>query len=87
MAAAFGHVDFQTLPRQTSVELLKETDYSNNSRTSEEIKHNTDQTVANINPETLRKFVRNTMKRANARLRESGGHFQRLVYRRSVNSS
>jgi hypothetical protein len=45
----------------------------------EELKHNIEQTLANIDPETLRKVARTTLKKGDARLRESGGHFQHLL--------
>jgi hypothetical protein len=41
----------------------------------EELKQDIDQTVANIDPETLRKVARNTLKRVDACFREGGGHF------------
>jgi hypothetical protein len=42
------------------------------------VKHNTEQTVANTDPETLRKVARNTLKRVDACLRD-GGHFQYML--------
>jgi ketosteroid isomerase-like protein len=54
--------------------------YLNNPRSSEEVKHNIEQTVANTDPETLRKVV-------DACLREAGGHFQHLLQSCSVSSS
>jgi hypothetical protein len=65
---------------------LRETVYSNNPRNFEDLKHNIAQTVANINSETLRRFARNTLKRAHACLREVGEHFQHLLWRFSVSS-
>jgi hypothetical protein len=41
---------------------LKERFYSNNPRRSEEMRHNTEQNVANIDPEAIRKVERNTLK-------------------------
>jgi hypothetical protein len=41
----------------------------------EELKHNLEQTIANIDPETLRKVAQNTVKWMDACLREGGGHF------------
>jgi hypothetical protein len=43
------------------------------------VEHNIEQTVANIDPQTLRKVARNTLKREDACLREGGGHFQHLL--------
>jgi hypothetical protein len=40
-------------------EFLKERVYSKNPRRLEELKNNTEETVANIDPETLRKDARN----------------------------
>jgi hypothetical protein len=44
-------------------EFLKERDYSNNPRSLEELKHNTEQTVANTDRETLRKVAQKTLKK------------------------
>jgi hypothetical protein len=41
---------------------LKERVYSNKPRSLEELKHNTEQTVVNIDPEILHKVSRNTLK-------------------------
>jgi hypothetical protein len=60
-------------------EFLKERVCSNNPLSLEELKHNTEQTITNIDPETLRKVARNTLKRVDACLQEGGGHFQHLV--------
>jgi hypothetical protein len=44
-----------------------------------ELKHNIELTVANIDPEALRKVARNTQKWVDAFHREGGGHFQLLL--------
>jgi hypothetical protein len=46
----------------------------------EELKHNTEQTIFDTDPETLKKVTRNTPVRVNAFLREGGGNFQNLLY-------
>jgi hypothetical protein len=51
------------------------------------MKHNTEQAVANIDPETLRKVSRNTPKRVDDCLQEGGGHFHNLLENCSVSSS
>jgi hypothetical protein len=43
------------------------------------LKHNTEQTAANIDPKTFRNVARNTLKRVDACLRKGGGHFQHLL--------
>jgi hypothetical protein len=53
---------------------------SNNPRSLEELKHSTEQTVANTDPKHFRKVARKTRKRVDACLRESGGHFQQLLF-------
>jgi hypothetical protein len=67
LGVAFGHPH------------LKERVYSNNPRSLEELKHNTEQTAANIDPEIFRKVARNTVKMVDACLREGGGYFQHLL--------
>jgi hypothetical protein len=57
---------------------LKERVYSNNPGSLEELKHNIEQTVANIDSETLRIFMKHT-KWVDAYLREGGGHFHNLL--------
>jgi hypothetical protein len=76
---AFGHRELQTLPRQTSLcgDFSKKV-YTINPRSLEELKHNIEQAVANIDPETLREVARNTLKRVDDCLQEGGGHFQHL---------
>jgi hypothetical protein len=59
-------------------EFLKERVYSNSPLSLDKVKHNAEQTFAKIYPETLRKVARNTLKRADACLRDDGGHFQKL---------
>jgi hypothetical protein len=54
---------------------LKEKVYSNNPRSLEEMKHNTEETVANPDPETRRKIARNTLKSMDACLWEGDDIF------------
>jgi hypothetical protein len=49
---------------------LKERIYSNNPRSTEDLKHNTEQVVAGIDQQTLRKVAKTTVKRVNAYLQE-----------------
>jgi hypothetical protein len=58
---------------------LKDRIYSNNPWSLEKLKHNIEQTVANIGQETLRIVARNTLKRVDACLWERGGYFQHLL--------
>jgi hypothetical protein len=60
-------------------EFYKERVYLNNSRSLEEMTHNTEQTVTNTDPEILHIVVQNTLKRVDACLQGSGGHFQHLL--------
>jgi hypothetical protein len=53
--------------------------YLNNPRRLDEMKHNTEQTDANSDPETLRKATRNTLKWVDVCLREGGGYIQHLM--------
>jgi hypothetical protein len=53
--------------------------HSKNPRSWEEMEHNIEQTVASIDPETLRKVARNTLERVNARLREGSVYFRHLL--------
>jgi hypothetical protein len=55
LRVAFGHRDLQNLPRKTSMEIYQTGVYSNNPRSLEELKHNTEYTAANTDQETLRK--------------------------------
>jgi hypothetical protein len=45
----------------------------------EELKHNIEQTVANIDPETLGKVALNTFKKVDACLRKGWGRFHHLL--------
>jgi hypothetical protein len=72
----FGHRD---LPSHFVLwGFLKEIVYSNIPRSFEKLKHNTEQTSANIYPETLRKVAQYTLKRVDASLSNCGEHFERL---------
>jgi hypothetical protein len=53
--------------------------FSNNPLSLEELKHNIEQTVANIDPEKLRKVARNKLKCVDACFREVGGYFQHVL--------
>jgi hypothetical protein len=56
---AFGHSDLQT----TFCEDFSKKVYSNNPQRLEELKHNTEQTFANTDTETLCKIAQNTHKK------------------------
>jgi hypothetical protein len=61
LGVAFGHCDLQTSPRQTSVRIFQRNSLLEQTSMLGEIKHNIQQTVANTNPDTLRKVVQNTL--------------------------
>jgi hypothetical protein len=79
----FGHLDFQTLPPAPPGfflwGFLKERVYSNNPRSLEELKHSTQQTVADIDPGIISRATRNTLKTVNPALRKGGGHLRGLL--------
>jgi hypothetical protein len=70
---AFGHRDLHTsaLPDFSLWGFLKETVYSNSSRSLEELKHNIEQTVANTDQEALRKVARNPLELVDLCLQEA----------------
>jgi hypothetical protein len=55
---------------------LKVTVYYNNRRSLQEMKHNTELTVANTYPQTFPKVAQNTVNITDACLGEDRGHFQ-----------
>jgi hypothetical protein len=87
LGVAFGHGDLHTLPRQTSFcgDFSKK-EFIRTTHEAWRSWNNTEQTVAKIDTETLRKVARNTLKRENAFLWEGGGHFQHLVWSGSASS-
>jgi hypothetical protein len=64
LGVAFGHYDLQTLLRQTSFcgDFSEKERIPINYDARRSLLNNTEQTVANIDPETLRKVARNTLK-------------------------
>jgi hypothetical protein len=59
-------------------ECIKERFYSNNPRSVEDLKHNTEQAIAGIGKKN-RKVTTNTLKMASPCLEECGRHFHRLL--------
>jgi hypothetical protein len=53
--------------------------YSNNPKSLDFLKHNTERAVTDTDQQTALQAARNTVKRVKAFLQESGGYFQLLV--------
>jgi hypothetical protein len=72
LGVAFGHRDLRTLLHQDVFlrGCLEEKVYSSISRSLAEMTQNTERTVASVDPKTLQKVARNTLKKVDARLRE-----------------
>lgn len=58
---------------------LTETVYSNNPRSLEHLKHNSEQTVAANDQHAIQRAARRIVERANASLQDVGRHFQHLL--------
>jgi hypothetical protein len=76
LGVAFGHRDLQL--HFFLWGFLKEGVYLINPRSFEELKYNTEHTVANNDAETLRKVARNILTKKGG-LQKDGGHFQHLL--------
>jgi hypothetical protein len=80
MGVVFGQRRFHVLPSQAPWREFSSKEYSNNPRSVEELKHNTEQTVTNTDPVTLRIVARNTLTRKmDASFLEGSGHFRHLM--------